>query len=300
MQLLSRFFATIHRSLTDVSFYREALKGRLRSGIGYLAALFYMLWILQIGFFAATVVPYIPQAQAFLERHLTIAQSTFPADLEIMIDGGTLSTNSANPVVVPLPDVWQQALTEGDEPFPFSSLAVIDTTASVEDYADKGGMVLLTQSSMIFADKDNGLRVMPFSEFELPPGFTVDKAMVDELAGGVRPMLASVQPLLWGIFAFSVLLLPLLLTGLSLVGRMLWLLLPVLLLWTFVRARGMRMQYGDIYHLSLYGLTPVILVSTASSLVHFPFGMWLSLGVFLAFMGYVLTQLPAAKKRSAA
>lgn len=300
MQFLSRFFTTIQRSLTDVAFYHDLLKGRLRDGVWYLTKLLFVLGTMEILFVAALATPYIPSAETFLRDNLATAEQVFPEGLEVTIDNGKLSTNSAEPVLLPIPDAWADVFASDDAAMTFSSLVVIDPAASAEDYSAKGAVVLFTETSAVFPDSDGGLRVFPLADLDLPPAFVIDNTMVDGLAESVRSMLSSVQPILWSVLAFCVFILPFLLTAFSLLSKMLWLLLPVLLLFAFAKARGLGRTYAEIYRLSLYGLTPVILVSTASSLVNFPLGFWLSLVVFLAFMGYVLTQLPSAKKRKTA
>lgn len=292
----SRFFTTIQRSLTDVSFYGALYKGERRSGIGYLASLLFVVWFVTIAFFAVTMGPAIPKAEPFLRTNLSIAQSIFPEDLVITIENAQLSTNKEGRVVVPFPEPWERVLSANDDRDEApASLAVIDTTATVEDYAAADALLLITKTSIVAPDKDTGLRVLPLSDLDLPPGFVIDRPMIDDMASNVVEFLPSVTPILWGVLAFCVLLLPLFMMAFSLAGYLLWLLLPVLALWLFSYLRGFSFCFREIYHLSLFGLTPVVLISTAASLVAFPFGGWLSLGVFVLFMGYVLVQIGSKK-----
>ncbi|TSC80559.1 MAG: hypothetical protein G01um101425_213 [Candidatus Peregrinibacteria bacterium Gr01-1014_25] len=287
MHRLRTFFQTVLRTCSDVGFYRTLRKRSLRTGTGYAYALLTLLSFVGILALAIPVVTVIPSGSAIDEK-LEDLRVLYPEDLTLTIDNGLLTSSDPKPVVIPFPTFIDQEALE-DEGQTVRSLATIDTSASVEDYPARGSLVLLTRGGIVIPE-ESGYRVISYPKEPL----TITR---EEYVDGLARLRSMLPMMLWVLLAFSVLVLPFIAGALSLSWHLLWLLLPTFVLWLIHRLRKAKLSYGALYRLSLYGMTPVVLLQALSSLVGLGRGIFAGFWslVLLAFM-YVVTTKMATKK----
>jgi hypothetical protein len=289
---LSNFFKTIWLSVSSIPHYQNVLTQRTGTGIGYLYGFLTtvcFLMLLTFAIFATTLFPFLKLGIAELKATLP---TLYPPELIMTFKDGELSTNMPEPVVIPMPERWKKYVNdneleiEGKKGAP-ANLVVIDTSASVEDYPRYETFALLTKTSVIIP-KDGGYNVQGFDRAK---DLVITKAKVDDMLTKVFPFL-DMAPSLFGVaLVFLVLLGPWFLAAFWLLWNLLYLLIAALVVWLIARLLRRTYTYGQLYRLSLYGLTLPVLVTWVAGFVDLEFTWFFTL-VFLGWMAFVLSKLP--------
>ncbi len=285
--MLTRFALTIWRTSTDVRAYASDFAHRTTgSGLGYLFALTTTLAFFTLLPFAIGLAFIAPRADEFANEQLDVVQRWYPDDLVVTLTGGVLSTNADEPVILDLPPEWGELDEDG-----FIHAVVIDTNASIDDFAAYETAILLTQRSAVVRDDNGSLRVFAYSAEE---NVVVSEAFVAEniaLAKQITPMLPMI--------AFVVVL-ALLLLAPFVIGGAMWLVQQLFLLWATLvvllvsAIAGRGLSYGALYKLSLFGLTNSLLLDYALTMV----GVNLHWIAWLLFFGWMTAVVLAFPKRT--
>lgn len=295
MRSIKNFFALIWRCSTSISVYRELSTRRFGQGLAYL---YFLLVVSSL----VTAVPVLGIVNGLKDKAGTLSASLkqevinfYPPELEIVLERGELRANVAQPYDIPIPKKLQETID--DEPPTADSrfrdirhLVEIDTNAQVDDYKERGALILITRHNVIFPDKKEGFRVRSFKPTD---DFTLNKAVYDSyLPEAVKwidriPWLVSVGvPLLVLCWAF---------VGpcFSIIGYLGYLALTsVFLLLLSAVIRG-NVSYGRIFSTSMYGLTLPIIISTVWALGGTTPTFLFSL-IFLGLMTVVLVRVSRA------
>jgi Protein of unknown function (DUF1189) len=216
------FWQAPYLSFFSNPFYRD-VAGRWRGlALGYLLLLLAITWLPNIFVlnnrlvdFRATYLPYILEQVPSLE-----------------IQGGEVRTDVKMPYTISLPD------NEG-------TLAVIDTSASVDDLKNLDTFILITKDQLISKQSSNQTRMFSLTDLE---GLSVDKDMLGRWADtSISWTRILAYPLLvlnsWGYRFFQALLFGVL--GLIIAS-----------------ALKVTLPYAALVRLSVIALTPVIVIRT--------------------------------------
>ena len=297
MQALKNFFILIWRCSSSLGVYGELVTRGVGRGIGYLYILLVLsssLWILPLlGKTPALSEEVVPVSKSLAEE----IQKFYPPELEIAVERGELRANVTQPYFIPMPAKLKEVLDKEPSDSEWRArnakhFIEIDTNARVEDYLQRESLVLITKRSIVVPDKEKGLEVKTIPRNE---SFVLNRAIYDSY---VPKVLYYIEMLPWFVSVAA----PVCLIGLwfiipcfTIVAYLFYLLFTSLLLRLLVVVLGARLSYGQIYAVSFYGLTPVILFQSIwESYGSFPSFLFSIL--FLGWMGFVCAALARDKQ----
>ncbi len=292
MQSIKRFFEKIRRAVTDLSFYREVYAERTSTWVGYLYWMAYLLALIGVTLFAVKLLVATPVLSTWLSEAQRQAPALYPQPLVLTFKGGILSDNVREPLFIELPAVWK-GTQASDAPQHF--IALDTKKGSVETYATYNTMFLVTKTGIVYPDRSQGpLRFQPFSDVK---DTTVTRKTVDDLAAKASPLIGMAPTIIAVLALLLVLFLPFFLAAAFGAWYVLYLLFATLLLFVLSRILGRKDRYGELYKLSVYGITPAILCTfvTAQLGIAVPFLFTL---IYLVWMGFVLGKLPQRTQKA--
>ncbi len=302
MKRLRAFFHRIALALTKPSAYAELLSRRTGQGIAYLYGVLVLTSlvggiVIAAGLLAAQ--PFVAKGAMELKA---AAPGLYPAGLVVTLKNGTLSTNASGATVIPFPEHWKTALARsGSTKYVPRNLVVIDTSATAEDYRQKDTAVLITAHSAVYPGKSNGntgtggmadyrntLTVQSFADMQ---DRVITRATYDGLLAKATPFIDALPALITTVVVLLIVVVPFVYAGFRLLWVLAYLLLATLAVWLIATLLGKKLTYGQLYRLSLYGVTLPILVTLVVPFIGFAIPLLFSL-IFLGWMGVVLAKLP--------
>ncbi len=166
----------------------------------------------------------------------------YPADLVVEIKDGTLSTNSKEPVVLPLPAGVVPPTENNRSTKPPANLVVLDPTARSEDIDRFDTFILLTRTEVVSRNTLGKIQSTPLEKIR---SVRITRADVQQTAATVGHGLRVAVPFL------VVLLLPVLIVGYASVN-LVFLLLVAFPLWAIAAAMKRPLQYGKAVQCGLH------------------------------------------------
>lgn len=280
---------TFIQNISDAAFrpqtYGKHLKEKTSTGLGYL------YWLLVCSFTVTAIVLaglYVP-ARVAIRAVVTESEpqlhALYPAGLVLTLNSGSLTTNSKKPTVID-PPFW--VAMQKEKGSSVTHFLTIDVNAKVDDFAKYDSAVLVTKSYVV-SKNDNQIRA--FSLSEIHTNFKLDKKAYDGYVTAVMPSIHRVPMLVDTVVVIGLILLPFVGAGFSWAWHLLTLLGWSLLFWAVSGIMGKGLRYGQIFRLSLYGLTLPVLLSTFLGFLPGLFPL-LSNVIFVLFMVMVLMKLP--------
>lgn len=283
--MLTRFAMTVWTSMIDARAYSsDFLRRRTGSALGYLYWLCVVLAFFGLLPLAIGMAMFAPSSRTLADTHLGVLRNWYPDDLEISISNGTLSTNKPEPVIFDLPQEWNSLR---DENMP-SHVLIIDTKASIDDFASMDTVVLLTAKNIIVRG-ENKTEIHDFGNAK--EDMAIDKHFVDGIVDTLVTYTPSLPWILGGIVALSLLVLPWIVGGMLWLGTLFFLLWATLIMWACSALMGRGLRYGELYRLGVFGVTSSMLVSFIERMIGMSAPMLSSI-VFFAWMIVVLSKFP--------
>lgn len=294
------FYQVFRRSVSDVSYYRELTTRSFWFSLKYLYFLLVLtslvisvIFALFLRDIAAKAPPYILQLKSDLA-------TLYPAGLAIRVQSGSVSTNAKGPVIVALPASWKKVLQKSSDFDSIDHFLVIDTKASPSDFSKEKTLFLLTQHELVAADSSNahnftdtGYRVRPIDpKISTKP---ITRRTYDAGLEILFPELDRLPIALGWAAAISIVVLPFLLALIFLIGSLFWLLLTSLVLWIIASIWGKALGFGELYRLSMHGMTLSILYGLAQTLLGFSIPLGLS-AVLMIWMIFVMREFPSVER----
>lgn len=299
MQSIRNFFRLVWRCALSVDVFPELLSKRVMQGATYLYFLFLLTTCL-------SVVPSIVKAPTFFnvpssitEGLADVFQNVYPPELEIVVERGELRANVPQPYYIPVSPELRKWL---DAKFPQSdahtrnakNLIEIDTNAGADDYLKRESLVLVTKHYLVLPDREAGFEVKKFASDE---NFVLNKAEFDKYFPMLKYLMGILPWLIWlmsPLFLIAVLIfVPAVMVG----WYLCYLLIPCVFLLILATVLRLKISFGEIFVVSIYGLTlPVIIKSIWEYAIPFP--IFLFSIIFLGWMSVVFVSL-ARGSRSA-
>lgn len=291
MNAIKNYFRSVWSYVSKPEAYIAVPARPLRTCISYL----YRLCLCTSAVIAIpiiiTLAVLIPSAHEGISTFRDDALSMYPESLVLTVKDGELSSNVEEPYVIEFPSRWKSIFTNDDpeEENAYDHLATIATKMSVEDYHLTKSLILITKRSLVMADKDGGLRVMPLSQFG--PDITITHQMYAGILRSISPFLKYIVPLLSASLVLWAFLLPIFMAGAAIMQALIYLLLLTLILWITSAVMKKGYSYVELYKMGIYGYTVLALSSLVLDMItlHIPY---LPSILFLGWMIYVLRQLP--------
>lgn len=252
-----KFIQTIKQSLYSPEFYRSQQNVSFGTPFKYFLKLVTIQALIMTFVLALFVFPII--SKVISKEGTDFILSYYPADLELTLKGGQLSTNVQEPFMVPMPQGW---IMDNDNDkvngvpankLP-TNLAVIDTKAvsALDSLAKYDTLILLTKDALISTDNEGETVIQSFKDF---PAGTFSRQTLVWFVDMLRPFLKYLIPL-----AFLALMIGLFVA--SSIAHMIQLLFVALIIWTVSLIRKTGITYGQAYNMSLYGVTAAIILGT--------------------------------------
>jgi len=245
------FFQKIVKSIYSPSFYAQILQKSLGSALGYFFLLCLLLSVVQslAVFFGATV----NHLQQNIERGIVNTINSYPSDLIITIHNGALSTNVAEPYMIPFPG----GPNEG-----YKNLFVIDTKSPFSSTQLRAYETLAWVSKdTIFVAGENGqTRTIDLSKVS---DFTLDKQAVIAFADKLNPWIKFVTPIFMVLIFIGTYILNAL--------RLIYLFFLALLIMLITKLTKRALTYGESYRVGLFAMTTAFLVDLIAPFTHLVF-----------------------------
>jgi len=283
--MLTRFAMTVWTSMIDARAYSsDFLRRRTGSALGYLYWLCVVLAFFGLLPFVIGIAMFAPSSRTLADTHLGVLRQWYPDDLEISISNGTLSTNKPEPVVFDLPPEWNNVR---DENMP-AHILVIDTAASIDDFASMDTVMLLTAKSIIVRG-DNKTEIRDFGDVK--EDVTINKQFVNGIVDNLATFTPALPWIAGCIVALSLLVFPWIVGGMLWLGTLFFLLWATLITWACSALMGRGLRYGELYRLGAFGVTSSMLASFVERMIGMSAPMLSSI-VFYAWMIVVLSKFP--------
>jgi hypothetical protein len=192
MGKLSTFFYVFKNTFTSTAYYSDILK----SPFSFSLKFFYLYFFLYSLIGSIVAIPkYILPLQklvAFIPARL---EEIYPAELEINVKQGKLSTNVQEPYFIPLvklEKIFIDNNTSVSNNGELENFLTIDTKANVEDIYKYQTIVLLTQDYLVYADPDRHgeLRVESLRQLD---NVVVNRLMIHDFMLKMSPVINLIE-----------------------------------------------------------------------------------------------------------
>lgn len=291
MNKLKTFWNTFKRSAIDTSYYKDILKARFSFSLKYVYVLSFFIILVTVLKFAVATLVAMPALNPKIQEFKKNMQTAYPAELEVEINNGELSTNVEEPYYFNPID-----MKELEKDSPYEHFVTIDTSASVEDYDSYKSLFLLTRTAAAYPDNQEGAyKITKFSEFKEP--VLINKAFYDELVVKASPFIDSI-PSIITVFVIAMILFGPLVGGLfTTVGYMFYLIFATIVTWIVSKLFKLNLEYGKLYQLGMHGITLSVVITTILELLGKDIPLVFS-GIFFLWMAIVLSKLSDEKIES--
>ncbi|HTK03249.1 MAG TPA: DUF1189 family protein [Alphaproteobacteria bacterium] len=266
MTKLKTFFRTFVKSFQP-NYYKDILKAKFSFSLKYLT---FLLFVISLGytlFIAAGLLVVKKEIPGFVEKTKKVVTTAYPQELVVSVKNHKLVTNVKEPYVV-------------------ADFIVINTKANVEDVKNYKSQVLVTDSFVVYSDKEGQIKAYSLEEvLKDLDGVVLNKDIYQKLTSEVLPYIDQL-PTYFNIGLMILILLgPIVGTILSLGWYLFYLLIFSVVLLIAAKLLKKDLSYSQVYKLGMHAVTLPILITL---LVHFP--LLFSL-ILLVFMIIVFTKL---------
>lgn len=291
LKWIRTWFSDTARSAYDVKFFADRAKKHSPKSIRHLYGTLWILCFLSSIALSFAILIALPHVRAAVASLKEVAPTLYPAELVVTIKDGNVSTNVREPYAIELPPKWRE-LASKEETGAAPHLLVIDTRARAEDFPKKNTFILLTKQSIVIPDENDTVK---FYSLKDVGNITITKQLYTKVISNVLPYLDLLPTIATVGIGCIILFLPFLFAGVTLLGYLLYLLVAVGILWIIAIVIKAPRTYGDLYWLSMYGLTLPICYRLLEVIFRFHVNFLFTV-IFLVWMGYVLKNLPKEAK----
>lgn len=241
------FLQNFLNSIYGPKFYKEVPQKGLGRAFGYY---FILALILTVATTLSLIMPVSNGVKEFTDKMVPQIVSKYPADLQVTVKNGTVSTNVKEPYFVPFPP--------GQKTGELENLLVIDTKTPFSDEAFEKykTVAVLTKDSVYFKDEQKGeIRGNSLKELE---DFTLNKQVIAGFMQNISPYFVYITPvLLFFIFLGLYIAYAFGLIQVAIIAFLLFLILKIV---------KPIMSYKDAMKLSLFGITFGLLLEALLSI----------------------------------
>lgn len=273
------FFQTILKTFTDKNFYVQSAADSFSKRFKYLILLIVLTTLFGSAKIAFDAWKWIDEKAPKLVSEVQYEMdNAYPPALEMTIDKGILKTNLSQPLVYTPRALVSELKDQENSP---QNLLVLDTNAQGEDIDTCSCLVLIT-SKGVHVRSNNKVEYRPFSEFSKSTDkpVSVTRKGYDKAVAPLRRYI-SVDNLR----TLAVVLIVIITLIGPLDGMFGWLI--TILFWSLFGLLAARIikrtqSYGYIYKMSMYLVTPFILLDLVSVLVGFVgLGGWITIILYM-------------------
>lgn len=257
---MKSFFRAVQDSVYSPSFYQELPNKKTSYSVGYFAKLALIVGVL-------TAAPMLPGVFSYISGPtLDSLVASYPADLEVDIVDGHVSTNQPEPYVIK----DTEANSEKE------NLLVIDTKSpfSAEQF-EQYSTFILVKKDFVVGQGTRKYSIIPFKDLG---DWHINKGQVSEWANNMRPFVIPA--------AVLVSLLIMAVVFFFLFANLIYFFLAALLVWVVGRLFSHKLSYMQSYVLAIHASTLAVIVGLVFGWFHihmfsFSFTVLLLLVLFL-------------------
>lgn len=242
------FLKKVKSSVYDPIYYSEILNMNFGGSLKYFFKLSLLLAL--VGAVYLSFVS-IPKVNSFISTFGDKVVSAYPAELEVRLKDGLVSTNVVEPYIIPLPkDEFNSDYNKSN----YENLIVIDTKSdlSLDKFNAYNTVVLLTKNAVITRDKGK----ITITELKGTSDLTINRDKLVYWVGKVTPFVKKL-PYIIPVLVF---------TGLFLyfAFSLFYLLFVALLVFIIGKIRKLGLSYKKSYQISLHAITLPLILSMVS------------------------------------
>ncbi len=260
------FFQTILKSFTDKAFYVQSAGDSFGKRFKYLVLLIVLTTLLGSAKMASDAWQWVGQDAPKLVSEVQYEIDNFyPSALEMTLDKGILTTNLSQPLVYTPRAFVPELKKQKNSP---QQVLVLDTNAQGEDIETCSCMILITAKG-IHVRSSNKVEYRPFSEFSKSSDkpVSIAKKDYDKFVTSFRQYISvnNIRTIVIALILTVIIIGPISVTLGWLLTLLFWSLFGLLAARIIKRTQS----YGYIYKMSMYLVTPFILLDLLSGLVGF-------------------------------
>jgi len=272
MNKLKNFWRVFTKSIGSISYYKDVARAKFSFSLKYLYFLLFLIALLS-GIVSAVKLSYlIPKIPEYKESIKSQALNFYPKELIVTIKNQKITTNVTEPYFV-------------------GSFAVIDTKIAPADFSKFPNKAIVGDSFIAVPDSsgNEGYRLISLTDYlkNVPNNTQFNQKDYLAVVNKLLPYLNYLPTIAYYLIAIALFVLPFLVAGFTLLGRMFTLLFSSLALLILAKIMKRDLNYGKIYQLSLHALTIPVVLTFVSVYFVFPVA-WLNTVIFLAYMILVI------------
>lgn len=235
------FFQNLKSSIYSPKFYQELLAKPFSYSVKY-------FWIFAVVFsiVGASILSFtlVPAAKLFVGELGPKIIDYYPAELQVTIKNGQVSTNVQEPYFLKLPEGFDSKESN------ITNALVIDTqnNFTLEKFQSYSTFAWLTKNSLV-SFKQGGINIQPIDK---AANFYLDKSVISSFYDKFRPILNFIYPVIPAIVFIGYMF--------SFAFYMLYMFFGALIVWFACTIKGVKIKYFKAYQLGLHLLTPVIII----------------------------------------
>ncbi len=183
----------------------------------------------------------------FLQKVPKMIVEAYPKELVVNIQNGEASINQPEPYMIPVKRFEQiyekyKSETLGAKSDDVANILVIDTEATLDDFARYSTFALLTKKHLIAYDDKNKLQVMPLTQVG---NLTINHDMAKMVASKMKPFLPMLLPIMIG--AITIFMIFFFVTS-----KLVYLLFGAACLWVSAKLMSYPLTYKKSYQMGLH------------------------------------------------
>ncbi len=289
------FFYHLKRSLSDTTYYQELRGKSFWFSLKYLYFLLLLVTLVTSVILSLSLATIIGKSPLFVEEVKSYLATAYPAELKVVVKNGELSTNVQEPYHIPYPAKLKDTV-EKESP-QYDRFITIDTKANPDNFADYHTLILVTNKSIVYPDSQSkgAFKVQQFDQAE---DITIDKLLYDKHVTSKLSYLDYIPSALKYLIVGLLIVWPFLGSGLLLLWNLLYLVFATLLVLIVALLLRKDVSYGEIYRLSMHGMTFSILYSLCQTIFgfHVPFAFT---AILVIWMFFVFRDMPTIAQKHA-
>ncbi len=265
-----KIFTTIKDSIYNPGFYLEQKDAPGKSAFKYFLKLELLGALVSLIILGFLFIPSI--TRVFSPEGIQKITNYFPAELQIVVKNGQVSTNVPEPYHMPYSsDVME---TSRRAPHPDNFLVIDTKTSFTMETFSRSNTVIFIGKDYIAVQKRNGrLTVEPLKTF---PDMTIDRVKLAEWAEKFRSVVFSTPSILIVLLISFVAIF-----GASAFTHVIMILPLSLVAWIILKSQKIVFTYKQVYKLGLYVITSNTLFNLLASLLGLHVSWYMSAILFL-------------------
>jgi len=270
---MKKFFTEVKAALSKSDIYTKPEHNTVAKALTYIAILILVISAIRAIFFGVLFFPVLGDLSALSTR----AIDKYPADLVLTLKNQKLSTNREAPYILPS----EASDTPNTKAFPYKNYVVIDTSKSLDlkTFKTYNTSVLITADGYMSADNRGSVKIQTFKKF---PDYVLSKSVVTGFGTKIHNVVANFSWLILGLF---ILFMWVILSIGTYIGTLFLSLVGTLVTFGITRIKKHTLTFSQLFALSVYAYTIVLLYGLVNSVLHWP--GWIGLVLFVGMILFV-------------